>query len=387
MHYAASYVPLVQEEAQVLRWDPNSRRKPTSVTVGSAFALKALLEPGDHLWLMMGSTNVIAALSAFRKGVEVHQLSFPRVQSWLSSNGRQTEEEDTEEEQVGRRTKVHPSQVLRAAQETPHLFYSLSGQQNEVLEIMGAWDEVRVAMRERLSSSNTLRASIHYQANVYGRVRGKQLPADPDEAQEQLSWILYDLLDTRERDEQGKLTGRKRAPSDPHIALLAEDEERKRSDLERICSRSAFYQHLFGDVEGVGSMIGARVIAAVERIERFARPEDLSNYAGMLPRGKEGHMPARKSSKGQMLSRSPKLNTTCFLLQDHMFQWGRNSELGQRLIGQVERNCPCTAEQRQKDKDLRRKHAQAVKQARIAMTRYFLEKIVWPRWRSYMGMR
>ncbi|MEK7201537.1 MAG: transposase, partial [Patescibacteria group bacterium] len=169
-----------------------------------------------------------------------------------------------------------------------------------------------------------------------------------------------------------------------HVAFLVEQEERERSWLENLCKGSAFYLHLFGDVEGVGPSIGARFIAAIERIERFSQRTDLSNYAGMLPRGKEGTLPARRYSRGKTLSRDPQLNAACFILQEYMFQWGRNQPLGQRLISQVERNCPCTPEERQQDKDLRRKHAEAVKQARIAMTRYFLEYIVWPRWSEYM---
>ncbi|OGZ22196.1 MAG: hypothetical protein A3D46_00995 [Candidatus Nealsonbacteria bacterium RIFCSPHIGHO2_02_FULL_43_13] len=147
------------------------------------------------------------------------------------------------------------------------------------------------------------------------------------------------------------------------------------------------FNHIFGSVDGIGPKLAARFIAAIERIERFERPEDLSNYAGMLPRGVEGKMPSRRNSKGATLSRDPGLNTACFLFQEQMFRYGRNTELGQMLIKQVQRNCPYAKEERRKDAELRKKYSGAVKEARIAVTRYLLEKIIWPRWNEYMAMK
>jgi len=375
MDYCGSYVPLIRE-SEVLR-SVDSGRKPTTINkLSSAFDLKAMLKPGDRLWLMMGSTNASVALAAFRMDVEVHQLSLPRLSSWL--NRVKTEEEG---ERAGKgRLKVKPEHVLAASQEAPDLFYPMTPAQAEVLEIMAAWQRLDDAMESRKAAANLLRSRIYQEAVVYGRAGGQQLPSDPKEARETLKAVLFDLLSTK--DEKG----RKRTPENPHIAFLVEQEDRERAQLDRVCDNNSFYRHLFGNVEGVGPGLGARFISAIERIERFEKPRDLSNYAGLLPRGKEGCLPSRMRSKGQPLSRSPELNAACFLLQDHMFQWGRKTMLGQMLHQQVERDCPCTAEQRKADKDLRRRYVGVVKQARIDMTCYFLEKIVWPRWWQYLGL-
>ncbi len=377
-HYAASYVPLMRE-TEVLRWEPDSRRKPYALKVKDAFELLSKLEAGDHVWLMMGSTNAAVALTAFRKGVTVHQLSFSRASSLLVINGNKEPKQeeaasDQEQRSHGHRTKIQPSQILRVSQEAPQLFYPMSMGQAEALEIIATWQRVNDAMEARKAAANLVRTRIQQDALLYGKARGKDIST-----KEELEALLADLLDTK--DEQN----RKHVPGDPHIAFLAEQEEHERSRLRNLCRDSAFYLHLFDDVEGVGPNIGARFITGVERIERFKRPEDLSNYAGMLPRGKEGKLPSRKRSKGQTLSRDPILNSACWLLQDQMFQWGKKMPLGQILIQQVERECPCTPEQRKGDKELRRKHAQAVAEACIAMTRYFLEKIVWPKWREYIS--
>ena len=375
MKYFASFLPLVRESLVLCQ---DGFKKPSTLKVNDAFSLMEALNPEDELWLMMGSTNATIALAAFRKGVTIHQISFPRISSWLAKNGevKEAEEETSEEEKTesfGRKTKVSPSQIRAASIEAPEIFYSMSVKQGEVLEIISALQALLDAMEARKAAANLLRTRVQREALLYGKFQGWKVSTNED-----LKRLLDDLLGSK--DEKG----RKLSPFDPHLKFLTQEEELAREKLDRICKKSPFFAVLFGQVEGVGPAIGARFISAIERIERFEKPEDLSNYAGMLPRGKEGKMPSKKGSKGQMLSRSPRLNTACFLLQDQMFQWGRKSELGQMLDQQIQQECPCAQEERAKDKELRRKYVEAVTRARIKMTRHFLEKIVFPRWREYI---
>lgn len=379
-HYVASYVPLIPREdkkIEILSWDPDSKKsKPARIKISCAFDLKSLLQPGDHLWLMMGSTNAALALAAFRRGVVVHQLSLPRLLNWLAKQSQQEKEEEGE-----RRFKVKLDHVLAVSQQAPHLFYEMNPAQAEVLEISSAWQAVEDATKAWIGAANLIRSRLYREALVDNRVGKEILSSNPKKAVSRLRAIISDLLDTK--DERG----RKRTPNHRHIAYLVEERERQLANLARVCQKNSFFQFMFGDVEGVGPFLGASFIAAIERIERFPTPEDLSNYAGMLPRGKEGQLPSRKRSKGQLLSRSPKLNTACFGFQEHMFQWGRKTPLGQMLNQEITRLCPCTQEERNHDKELRRRHAEAVKVARIHITRYFLEAIVWPRWKEYLASR
>lgn len=320
------------------------------------------LGPDDTLWIMMGSTNAAVVLGAWRKGATVHQLSPVRMINALNL---------TSEE--GKKTRPTPLIVQRVAISHPEAFYPMYPGQTEILQISSAWQALSDAMEARKAYANLVRSRLQRQAIVSGEINGHLLPN-----KEELKLLLDDQLATK--DENGK----KREPKDPFIKGFIRKEDEASQELEKVLRESGLYASVFAPIDGVGPRIAARFIAGIERIERFQKPTDLSNYTGMLPRGKDGKLPSKKRSKGETLSRSPALNTSCYLLQDQMFGWGRKTELGQRLIAQVERDCPCTAEARKIDKELRRKHAKAVTEARIAMTRYFLEKIVWPKWQEYI---
>jgi|GEM_PF-6831396 len=400
MHVAATYVPLIRG-VEIASWDGSSKKK-KRFEVGNALELLAGLNSDDYLWLMMGSTNASVALGAFRKGVVVRQLSTERLVSLVGK----LELTKDPANPTGRRN-ISLDQVLTAT-DKPDLFYSMGTKQADALEISSAWQLVVDAMEQRKATANFLRARYYQEAIGSRTIQGQALPQDPKEAMRVLEEKINDLLGTK--DSKGK----KKLPSHQQMAFLYQQECQERSALERLCHKNPFYLHLFGDVEGVGPSIGARFVAALERIERFARPADVSNYAGMLPRGPEHKLPSRFTSRGQTLSRSPKLNAACFLLQDYMFQWGRGrTELGNMIEAQIQRECPCTQEQRDAAKELCKiyrqavkesleppcskeeyeqakglpgRYSSAVKRSRIQMTRYFLEKILYPRWRDYMGL-
>jgi len=368
MQYFASYVPLMKG-ATVLAVDKKGKTRKLEEV--DAFKLKTVMKPGDELCLMMGSTNAVVAAAAFRLGVDVRQISYLRALSAL--NGRKKAE--IEEERGNGKHKFSPEDIHLISQKSPESFYRMTPSQGEVLEIMAAWQSFSDAMEIRKRYTNIASARLKSRAAIFGHVVGKEVIDGKS-----LKRVLNDELGVK--DEEGK----KKRPNDSRLQVLMEAEEQAGRQLEEVVRSSGLYQHIFGSVDGVGPRLGARIIAAIERVERFDRPKDLSNYGGFLPRGPEGKLPSRKNSKGKMLSRKPALNTSGFLFQDQEFTYGRNTELGQMLIKQIERNCPCTAEQRKKDKDLRKRYAVAGKEARIAVTRYLLEKIVWPRWWEYVGL-
>ena len=346
--YFASYVPIIRE-AEV----KTSGGKEPEVLELDAFGLMKILKSGDSLWLMMGSTNVVVAFGAFRRGVEVHQISYLRASSKLKKH------------------KLTADDVFALASGHPDLFYSVTSAQSEVLEIIANGNEFFDAMEVRKAYANLARSRIQQNAAMYGRAMGVDITTF-----EELAELVKKQLGIKEKK-----------PADQSLQILLAREAQFGNQLDSTMKKSKMFNHIFGSVDGIGPKLAARFIAAIERIERFERPEDLSNYAGMLPRGVEGKMPSRRNSKGATLSRDPGLNTACFLFQEQMFRYGRNTELGQMLIKQVQRNCPCAKEERRKDAELRKKYSGAVKEARIAVTRYLLEKIIWPRWNEYMAMK
>jgi len=346
--YFASYVPIIRE-AEV----KTSGGKEPEVLELDAFGLMKILKSGDSLWLMMGSTNVVVAFGAFRRGVEVHQISYLRASSKLKKH------------------KLTADDVFALASGHPDLFYSVTSAQSEVLEIIANGNEFFDAMEARKAYANLARSRIQQNAVMYGRAMGADITT-----LEELEELVQKQLGIKEKK-----------PADQSFQILLAREAQFGNRLDSTVKKSNMFNHIFGSVDGIGPKIAARFITAIERIERFERPEDLSNYAGMLPRGIKGKMPSRRNSKGATLSRDPGLNTACFLFQEQMFRYGRNTELGQMLIKQVQRNCPCAKEERRKDAELRKKYSGAVKEARIAVTRYLLEKIIWPRWNEYIAMQ
>jgi hypothetical protein len=359
VEYFASFVPL-RRDSIVLCQDGSGV---STLVIKDSFSLLERLQPGDKLWQMMGSTNSNIALAAFRKGVEVYEISYPRIRSWLQKNGNSA------------RQGITPEDVRKVAQEQPSLFYPLLPAQSEILEIITAWEALSEIMRKRIDFSNTLRHLILREVIISGEYEGRKI-----NSKEELEIFLTELL-VGIRDEEG----RKLPPRDPVLASLLKQEERARRNLKRICERSNFYQQVFGDVEGVGPILAARFISAIVRIERFKKPTDLSNYAGMLPRGREGKLPSKKRSKGEFLSRSPELNNASFLFQEVIYRWGGvNTPLGQMLRELIHQECPFTPEERAKNEELKRRYREAVKKAKIRVTRYFLEEIIWPRWKVYV---
>ena len=173
---------------------------------------------------------------------------------------------------------------------------------------------------------------------------------------------------------------------DPGISYFETLEKNSDRHLASVMSRSGLYQTVFEPIEGIGVRLAARLISSTQWIERFPTPTDLSNYAGVLPRGRDGKLPSRKRTKrsGDPLARDPALNNACFLIQDQMFGYGSGTPLGRMLHGRINELCPCAQEQRDKDKDLKRRHGEATRQGRIHMTRHLLEKIIWPGWHEYI---
>ena len=358
--YFASYIPITREVAV-----KTSGGKEPEVLELDAFGLMKILKSGDSLWLMMGSTNAAVAFGAFRRGVEVHQISYLRASSKLKL------QQHDEGDNSGKKHKLTADDVFVLASGHPDLFYSVTSAQSEVLEIIANGNEFFDAMEVRKAYANLARSRIQQNAAMYGRAMGVDITTF-----EELAELVKKQLGIKEKK-----------PADQSLQILLAREAQFGNQLDSTMKKSKMFNHIFGSVDGIGPKLAARFIAAIERIERFERPEDLSNYAGMLPRGVEGKMPSRRNSKGATLSRDPGLNTACFLFQEQMFRYGRNTELGQMLIKQVQRNCPCAKEERRKDAELRKKYSGAVKEARIAVTRYLLEKIIWPRWNEYMAMK
>ncbi|MBI2098777.1 MAG: transposase [Candidatus Wildermuthbacteria bacterium] len=375
-----------QKRVKVLRWDPDNKRKPRAIGVEDAFELITLLKRGDDLWLRMGSTNAAVALGAFRRGIMVHQISYPRAMAHLglaTSNAVEVEDDDEDDEEGfngangSGKIKIMPEHIYTIAKDAPDAFYPVYAKQAEALSIIAAEKRFEDSMKLRIRGSNITRARLQEEAVIYGTVKGH-----PIENKEEVAGFIDAELGAK--DEKGK----KLAPADPRIQMLMAAEDQAGRHLDAVMKDSPLVEAVFGSIDGVGSRIGARFIRAIERIERFPKSHDLLNYAGMVPRGPQpvgggGKLMSRRASRGQMLARRSQLNMACRLFQDQIFGFGRKTPFGQELTAQIERECPCTPEQRKESKELRIKHMVAVKRARINITRSLL-KTIYRRWRDYM---
>ena len=75
MQYFASTIPVMREATLLQR---SGARKPKRIKV-EAPEFVGSLEPGDELWLGMGSTNAAVTVGAHRRGATVHQVSHARA--------------------------------------------------------------------------------------------------------------------------------------------------------------------------------------------------------------------------------------------------------------------------------------------------------------------
>ena len=347
MRHFASTVP-VMREANILIAEEGD---PKEIKV-EAPAFVPTLGPDDELWLMMGSTNAAVALGAFRQGVDVHQLSYARALPYVRAARNRTSDEDA-------KVKISAEDVYALANAHPDIFYPMYPGQGEVLDVISAWQQTMDAMKAREAYANLVRSRLQQQAVALGNAMSvKELAA---KIEEQVG---------------------KKDPQDPGMQNFLSQEDAAEKVLVKALKNSELYKKVFEPIAHVGPKLAARFISAIERIERFETPKDLMRFAGMLPTH-DGRLPSKR--RGSLLSRSPELNNACFMLQEQMFKYGAKTEFGQILHDHVKLNCPCTEEERRADKELRAKHVGAVKQARIAMSRVFLEHI-WNGWRTHMGL-
>lgn len=348
--YFASYVPIMQAKKTVVfvREGYEEARK---MELGGALELIQLLHAGDELFLMMGSTNAAVALGAVRRGVSVHQISYARAITFLAG------EEGVEEESGKKRIKSE--HVLQIASGKPGLFYSAFRHQLEVLEITSAWEALSRAMKARMNYANEVRSHLQRQAVISG-----------------LS------IDVKELDAQIEAQVGRPDPQDPFMQAFLSREKQRGNELDSVMRHSELYKAVFGPIRGIGPRIAARIIAEVGNIDRFKTAQDLSRYGGFEPT-REGKLPSKK--RGGVVNRSPLMNAVGFLAQDQMWTYGAKTELGIMLRDHVNRECPCTPEERKNDPELRKKWLGAVKRARINMTRELLRQ-VWENWRRHVGL-
>lgn len=347
MRYFASTVP-VMREANILVSEGGD---PKEIKI-EAPAFVPTLGPNDELWLMMGSTNAAVALGAFRRGAAVHQLSYARALPHVRATRSGTSDENA-------KVKISAEDVYALADAHPDIFYPMYPGQGEVLDVINAWQQLVDTMKERTRYANLVRSRLQHQSVALGNATSvKELAA---KIEEQVG---------------------KKDPQDPGMQNFLSQEDAAEKVLVKALENSELYKQVFEPIGHVGPKLAARFIAAIERIERFETPQNLMRFAGMLPT-RDGKLPSKK--RGGLVSRDSALNNACFILQEQMFKYGAKTEFGRILHGQVERVCPCTEEERKADKELRAKHVGAVREARIAMSRVFLER-VWHGWRAQMEL-
>lgn len=354
MKYFTSYVPIMKP-ATILHSENGEEPKKNDEVDTLEFVNS--INPGDELWLAMGSTNASVALGAQERGARVFQLSFTRAKPYLGG--------DTEEESEGtrRKTKIKPEDVWRLSREAPGIFYPTNTLQSEVLAVISAWQELLADMEARKAYANRERARIRHHSIITGQ-----------------------FSTAKELDEHlDALVGAK-DPSDPMVHRYLAKEKEDEGHLKKALHGSRVYRRVFEPIQHMGPRVAARFITGIERIERFPEPGDLMIYAGMMgPRG--GPLPSRKRSAktGEPLARSSVLNNACYMFQEQMFKWGVNSPYGQALRAQIIEECcsgvanesPYKAceEARKKDKERREQHAAAVKRGRIGISRKLLREI------------
>jgi len=294
MRYVASTMPLMKE-ATVLEISQNGRPREHKT---DTFEFVSSLAPGDELWLMMGSTNAAVAAAAFRRGVDVRQISYVRA----GGGGAE-------------RKRFTPQDVLELVTANPGAFYRTFPQDGEVLAVVSAWQDLVLAMEGRKAYANQVRALLQARGLLAGVSSASEV-----------------------KEEIERRVGTK-DPQDPGMQAFMAQEKEAMAVLEKAVKASEVYRSVFEPVEGVGPRIAARFMVAIERVDRFATAEDLLRYAGMAPT-KDGKLPSRR--RGAVLSRSPGLNNSCYMFQEQIFGYGRMSPYGVVLSEQIERECPCT---------------------------------------------
>jgi hypothetical protein len=117
--------------------------------------------------------------------------------------------------------------------------------------------------------------------------------------------------------------------NDQILGALVKEENKRMAELDAALEALDIYQQLFKNLDGVGSAIAGRLIAAIQDIRRFPTDSQLKAFCGVhvLP---DGRFPRRRN--GEVANWQPDARQALYLLGDQ-FNRRPNSEWGKRLRG------------------------------------------------------
>lgn len=118
------------------------------------------------------------------------------------------------------------------------------------------------------------------------------------------------------------------AENDLVLAGLVKEEKAREKELETAVEALDVYQNILAKIEGLGFLITARLLCAIQDIRRFRTEAQLKRYVGTFVTN-EGAFPRRRA--GEVANWAGDARQALYLLSD---QWNRRpgSEWGQKLL-------------------------------------------------------
>jgi len=247
------------------------------------------LKPGDVVAMILGGSGDRLAFALSKRGEEIGAKVL-RLPPFTLKERRDASPKDEDH--------LLLSHLVEA---NPELFQPVGVRDRELIRLREAYRARRDAMKDRIACEQRL-----YQQFI-GRIFLNEDGGYPE-------GLIEDVYD-REK------------ASDKILNALLEEEAARESELKRVVRCLDVWKNIFAEIEGVGEVIAAGIIAAIGDIRRFETPAKLKAYLGVhvFP---DGSFPRKRS--GAVANWSPEGRQALFLLGDQ-FNYRPDSEWGKRL--------------------------------------------------------
>ncbi|OGG53851.1 hypothetical protein A3C20_03430 [Candidatus Kaiserbacteria bacterium RIFCSPHIGHO2_02_FULL_55_25] len=230
------------------------------------------LHQGDTIAMVLGGSGDYLAYALARQAEKVGG-SVMRIPSFLLKRERGAQEAtpvrfgepETKPKKRGRKKeKTAEDDILlaRLALRKPQLFYPLAARDQDLILVRERWRALWEAMQARMACN--LRLRQYFIGRLFTQPEGLFPEGGIEKA--------FDAAKT----------------SDTILSALEEEEKRREKELEKALKGFALYEQVFRPVEGLGTKIGARLIAAIVDIRRFETDAQLKAFCGVhvLPDGR-----------------------------------------------------------------------------------------------------
>jgi len=246
------------------------------------------LKPGDVVAMILGGSGDRLAFALSRRAEQI-KATVLRIPGFKLKEIRNEEKEQD------------AITLAKLAKEKPSLFYSVEPRDRQLIWLVECLRARQEAMKARIGCEQRL-----YQSFV-GKIFCGKNGLFPEGSIE----MLFD---------------QEKANNTILQALLEEEKSRKK-ELVSALEALDVYQQIFAPIKGMGPMIAARLIAAIQDIRRFETPAQLKAFCGVhvLP---DGRFARRR--RGAVANWHPDARQALFLLGEQ-FNRRPDSQWGSRL--------------------------------------------------------